>query len=57
MQAEVVLAEEIRVGRLVPVLETYIPTPKPMHLIYPKNKESTPKLSTFVDFVMTRFGL
>jgi DNA-binding transcriptional LysR family regulator len=57
MQAEVVLADEIRAGRLVPVLETYIPTPKPMHLIYPKNKQSTPKLSTFVDFVMARFGL
>lgn len=57
MQAELVLAEEIRAGRLVSVLDRFIPDPKPMHLIYPKNKQSTPKLSTFVDFVMARFGI
>lgn len=57
MQAEIVLAEEIARGRLVQVLPDYVPPPKPLHLIYPRDRQSTPKLSTFVDFVVERFGL
>jgi DNA-binding transcriptional LysR family regulator len=57
MQAEIVLAEEVANGRLIPVLNEFIPTPKPMHLIYPRNRQSTPKLSSFVEFVVDRFGI
>jgi DNA-binding transcriptional LysR family regulator len=56
MQAEIVLAEEIARGRLVPVLQDYLPAPKPLHLIYPRDRQTTPKLSTFVEFVVARFG-
>lgn len=57
MQAEVVLAEAIASGRLVPILQDYLPTPRPMHLIYPRDRQSTPKLASFVAFVVERFGL
>jgi len=56
MQAEMVLADEIARGRLVPILQDHLPKPKPMHLIYPRDRQSTPKLTTFVDFVVERFG-
>lgn len=57
MQAEIVLADEIARGRLVPILQDFIPTPKPMHLIYPRDRQGTPKLASFVDFVVGRFGV
>lgn len=57
MQAEVVLADDIAAGRLVPVLQQYMPQPRPMHLLYPRDRQATPKLSSFVEFVVGRFGL
>nr|WP_211923392.1 LysR family transcriptional regulator [Pseudoduganella ginsengisoli] len=56
MQAEVVLADDIAAGRLVPVLREYMPEPRPMHLMYPRDRQATPKLSSFVEFVVDRFG-
>jgi len=56
MQADAVLADEIARGRLVPILREHWPTPRPMHLIYPRDRQSTPKLASFVEFVVKRFG-
>lgn len=56
MQADAVLADEIAAGRLQPVLREYWPQPRPMHLIYPRDRQSTPKLASFVEFVVQRFG-
>ncbi|XLZ70892.1 LysR family transcriptional regulator [Massilia sp. SR12] len=56
MQADAVLADEIAAGRLVPVLREHWPQPRPMHLIYPRDRQSTPKLASFVEFVVQRFG-
>jgi DNA-binding transcriptional LysR family regulator len=52
-----VLADEIAAGRLVPVLREFVPPPRPMHLIYPRDRQSTPKMASFVEFVLKRFGL
>jgi len=57
MQAEVMLAEAVADGRLVPILQDYRTPPRPMHLIYPRDRQSTPKLASFVEFVVARFGL
>ena len=57
MQAEVLLADDIAAGRLVPVLQDYLPPPRPMHLLYPRDRQATPKLSSFVEFVVERFGI
>lgn len=57
MQAEAMLAEEVARGRLVPILRAYWPVPRPMHLIYQRDRQSTPKLGSFVEFVVERFGL
>jgi len=55
MQAEVVLAQDIAAGRLVRVLDDYLPTPRPMHLLYPRARQPTPKLTSFIDFMLSRF--
>ncbi len=55
MQAELVLAQDIAAGRLVRVLDDYLPTPRPMHLLYPRARQPTPKLTSFIDFMLTRF--
>ena len=56
MQAEAVLAQDIAAGRLVRVLDDYLPTPRPMHLIYSRDRQPTPKLTSFIDFMLSRFG-
>lgn len=56
MQAEVLLAQDIAAGRLVPVLCDYMPAARPMNLVYPRDRQATPKLTTFVDFIVERFG-
>ncbi|WP_342117870.1 LysR family transcriptional regulator [Pseudoduganella sp. OTU4001] len=56
MQAETVLKEDIAAGRLIRVLDDYLPTPRPMHLLYPRNRQPTPKLTSFLDFMLQNFA-
>ncbi|WP_093553639.1 LysR family transcriptional regulator [Pseudoduganella namucuonensis] len=56
MQAEVLLAQDIAAGRLAPILAEHLPAARPMHLVYPRDRQATPKLTTFVDFMLERFG-
>ena len=57
LQPEALLANEIESGRLVSVLDDYLPDGSPVHLIYPRDRRATPKLTTFIDFVIERFGV
>ena len=56
MQTEILLAEDVAAGRLVSLLNNYLPPPRPMHLVYPRDRQATPKLKTFVEFMLERFG-
>jgi DNA-binding transcriptional LysR family regulator len=56
MQAEMMLADEVAAGRLVSLLEAHIPPPRTMHILYPRDRQATPKLTTFIDFVLEHFG-
>jgi DNA-binding transcriptional LysR family regulator len=56
LQPEALLAREIEQGELVSVLEDYLPDGAPVHLIYPRDRQPTPKLTSFIDFVIERFG-
>ncbi|MDQ1830666.1 LysR family transcriptional regulator [Massilia scottii] len=56
MQAQVMLAQEVAAGRLVSLLEAHIPAPRTMHIMYPRDRQATPKLTTFVDFLLEHFG-
>jgi DNA-binding transcriptional LysR family regulator len=57
MQADALVSEDIANGRLVSLLEDHLPPPRPMHLLYPRDRQPVPKLTTFVDFMLERFGL
>ncbi|UTH74937.1 LysR family transcriptional regulator [Chromobacterium sp. IIBBL 290-4] len=56
LQAETLLMEDVAAGRLVSLLEGYLPPPKPMHLIYPADRQPLPKLRVFVDFIVEKLG-
>lgn len=55
LQPELLLAEDVRAGRLVPILQSYWPAARPVTLLYPKDRQALPKLTTFVEFVVARF--
>ena len=56
LQPEVVLADDVAAGRLVQVLPKFAPPPRPMSLIYPRDRRPTSKMTTFIDFMLRRFG-
>lgn len=57
MQPEILLADDIAAGRLVPLLRDYDLPPKAMNLLTFPNRRPTAKIRAFVDFAMERFGL
>lgn len=52
----VMVAEDIRTGRLAQVLSRHAPPSRALNLLYLGDRLMTPKLRTFVDFVVARFG-
>ncbi|QND86706.1 LysR family transcriptional regulator [Chromobacterium vaccinii] len=56
LQAETLLADDVAAERLVSLLDGYLPDPKPMHLIYPADRQPLPKLRVFIDFIVERLG-
>lgn len=53
---ESVLADEVKAGRLVPVLTHYDIPARPMHVVYPASRKPTAKLRSFVDALIAEFG-
>ncbi|WNC91785.1 hypothetical protein RI103_08695 [Paraburkholderia sp. FT54] len=43
-------------GELVSVLEDYLREGAPVHLLYPRDRRATSKRTSFIDFVIERFG-
>lgn len=56
MQPEVLVSEDLAAGRLVRVLPEYEAPTRPMHLVYLPDRRPTPKLRSFIEFVLARFG-
>jgi len=56
MQPEVLLADDIAARRLVPLLSKFLRPPRPMHLVYVRDRTLTPKMKAFIDFVTRRFS-
>lgn len=57
LQPHVLLEDEIEAGRLVRLLPKYEPPPRPLHAVYAPDKRMTPKLRSFLDFAVRKFGL
>jgi DNA-binding transcriptional LysR family regulator len=56
MLPEILLSEDIAAGRLVRLLPDYWPPARPLNLIYLRDRRMSPKLKSFVDFILGRFG-
>lgn len=50
------LEEDLAAGRLVRVLPGYEPPLRPMHILFAPDRKPTPKLRSFIDFVVATFG-
>lgn len=56
MQPEVLLADDLAAGHLLPLLEDCLPPARPMHLVYAADRRQLPKLARFVDAVVKALG-
>jgi DNA-binding transcriptional LysR family regulator len=54
MMPKELLRSDIEVGRLVELMKEYVPPPRPIHAVYPKERQLTPKLTSFVDFLVEK---
>ncbi|MDR5878134.1 LysR family transcriptional regulator [Caballeronia sp. LZ032] len=57
LQPHALVEDELNSGALVAVLQAYLPKSSPVHLVYPRDTRATPKLASFVDFMMARLGV
>lgn len=55
LQPEVLLAEDLVRGRLVSILPRWTAPAHDMHVVYAADRQASPKLRCFVDFVLERF--
>jgi len=54
---KIAVEEDIVAGRICPVLEPFWPSPRAVSLIYRKDRRRSPRLESFVRFVIEMFGL
>jgi len=51
-----IVGAEVRAGRLVPLLQEYVPAPMPIYAVYPSRKHLSAKVRLFVEFLVQRFA-
>lgn len=56
MQPEALLRDEVSAGRLQRLLVDYELEHRPMHIVVASNRKMTPKLKSFIEFVVAHFG-
>lgn len=56
MQPRVLLHEDLSAGRLVPVLAEFVPKPRPVHVIYHRDRREVPKVTSFVELLTRSSG-
>lgn len=55
MMPKDLLAEDMKRGDLIEILEKDLPPARPIHAVYPREGQSVRKLTTFVEFLLERF--
>jgi len=48
--------EDVKKGALVPVLTDYLPPPAPVSLLYPPNRQLSPRVRAFLDWAAAEFA-
>ena len=56
LQPEMLLTDDLASGRLVRLFPDYLLPTFPVHLVYLPDRSMTPKLASFVEFILERFG-
>ncbi|PDT11026.1 LysR substrate-binding domain-containing protein [Rhizobium sp. M1] len=56
LQPHELVVREIEAGRLVRLLPDYEPPARPLHALYAPDRRMTPKLRSFIDFALKKFG-
>jgi DNA-binding transcriptional LysR family regulator len=51
-----VIEEDLAAGTLVEVMEDHVPPPAPVSLIYPPNKQLSPRVRIFIDWMAREFA-
>jgi DNA-binding transcriptional LysR family regulator len=51
-----IVGPEVRAGRLVPLLQDFMPPPVPIYALYPSRKHLSAKVRRFVEFLVERFA-
>jgi DNA-binding transcriptional LysR family regulator len=56
LSPRLLLDQDIQSGALVEVLQDFKPSPRPVNAIYPKERQTTPKLASFVDYLIAHLA-
>jgi DNA-binding transcriptional LysR family regulator len=56
LEPRFIVADDLRAGRLVRLLDGYEPAPTMIHIVYPHSRLLPVKVRTFVEFLAARFG-
>ena len=51
-----IVGPDVRAGRLVPLLQEFVPAPVPIYALYPSRKHLSAKVRRFVEFLIERFA-
>lgn len=51
-----IVGPDVRAGRLVPLLQEFVPPPIPIYAVYPSRKHLSAKVRVFVEFLVARFA-
>jgi DNA-binding transcriptional LysR family regulator len=57
LQPAEIVTPYLKSGALVEMLPEYKASTRPMHLVHPPDRRMTPKLRSFVDFIVANFGI
>lgn len=56
LSPRLLLDQDIKSGALEEVLQDFKPSPRPVNAIYPKERQTTPKLASFVDYLIAHLA-
>lgn len=54
MQPKELLRKDIEAGKLIELLKEHLPPARPIYAVYPSERQLAPKLTSFVDFLLSK---